>query len=382
MNIAFVCTEKLPVPPVLGGAIQIYIDNILPIIAKVHRITLFSVLKGDLPEKETNGNITFVRLGARTKSEYISNIKEALNTCKEPFDLIHVFNRPKWIKQFSQVAPQSKFSLSLHNEMMLPKKISSSQAREVVDKVEFISTVSRFIANDVVRMYPSAQGKIYPVYSAADINLYHPAGSKESLEIKKELLQKYQIEGRKVVICVSRLSAKKGQQIVLKAMKSVMETHPNTALVFVGSKWYGTNEVDDFTKEIHEASKALSGPVIFTGFLTPDKIPDYYNIGDIFVCASQWREPLARIHYEGMAAGLPIITTNRGGNAELFEQYVNGIVIDDYDNPAAMAEQIRYVLDHPDKAEAMGKRARKDAEEHYTFNRVASQLLALFDTVK
>lgn len=240
--------------------------------------------------------------------------------------------------------------------MMLPKKISSSQAREVVDKVEFISTVSRFIANDVVRMYPSAQGKIYPVYSAADINLYHPAGSKESLEIKKkELLQKYQIEGRKVVICVSRLSAKKGQQIVLKAMKSVMETHPNTALVFVGSKWYGTNEVDDFTKEIHEASKALSGPVIFTGFLTPDKIPDYYNIGDIFVCASQWREPLARIHYEGMAAGLPIITTNRGGNAELFEQYVNGIVIDDYDNPAAMAEQIRYVLDHPDKAEAWGK---------------------------
>ncbi len=382
MNIAFVCTEKLPVPPVLGGAIQIYIDNVLPIVAKVHSITLFSVLKGGLPEKETNGNVTFIRLGARTKSEYVSNVKTALSTSSEQFDLIHVFNRPKWVKQFCQVAPYSKFSLSLHNEMMIPKKISPPQAREVIDKVEFISTVSKFIGNEVIKMYPSAQGKVHPVYSAANIDLYHPAGSKESLEIKKKLLQKHHLEGLKVVICVSRLSAKKGQQIVLEAMRSVIKTHPNTALVLVGSKWYGSDEIDDFTREMYEKSKRLSCPVVFTGFLTPERIPDYYNIGDIFVCASQWREPLARIHYEGMAAGLPIITTNRGGNAELFDQNVNGIVIDDYDNPVAMAEQITYILDHPEMAAAMGKRARKDAEEHYTFNRVANQLLELFDTVK
>lgn len=382
MNIAFVCTDKLPVPPVLGGAIQLYIDNILPMIAKEHRVTVFSVLKGDLPEKETNGNVTFIRLGARTKSEYVKNIKQVLSINKEPFDLIHVFNRPKWVKQLSQVVPHMKFSLSLHNEMMIPKKISPPQAREVIDKVEFITTVSKFIGNEVIKMYPSALGKVHPVYSAANVDLYHPAGSKEALAIKKQLLKQYQIEGRKVVLCVSRLSAKKGQQIVLEAMRSVMETHPDTAVVFVGSKWYGSNEIDEFTTKIHEESKTLPGPVVFTGFLGTDDIPDFYNIGDIFICASQWREPLARIHYEGMAAGLPIITTNRGGNAELFQQHVNGIVIDDYDNPAAMAEQITYLLDHPDEATAMGKQARQDAEEHYTFRRVANQLLALFETVK
>lgn len=382
MNIAFICTEKLPVPPVLGGAIQIYIDNILPMIAKVHHITLFCVHKGGLPERESKGNITFIRLGARTKSEYINNVEKALVTSKKKFDLIHVFNRPKWVRRFSQVVPHTKFSLSLHNEMMLPKKISPPQAEDVVNKVEFISTVSKFIADDVVRMYPAAKGKIHPVYSAADVSLYHPAGTPESITIKKKLLKKHHIEGRKVVICVSRLSAKKGQQIVLAAMDKVMKTHPNTALVLVGSKWYGTNEIDDFTKEIHQKAKTLPEPVVFTGFLTPDEIPDYYNIGDIFVCASQWREPLARIHYEGMAAGLPIITTNRGGNAELFQQEVNGIVIDEYDNPDVMADKIRYLLDNPDKAAAMGKQARMDAEEHYTFRRVADELLALFNTVK
>ncbi|WP_304942624.1 glycosyltransferase family 4 protein [Vallitalea guaymasensis] len=382
MNIAFICTEKLPVPPVLGGAIQIYIDNILPIISKEHHITVFTVLKGGLPEHEKVGNVTFIRVKGRTKSEYIKEVENKISLIHDKLDLIHVFNRPRWVRQLSRVAPDTYFSLSLHNEMMLPKKINPPQAKECIDKVEFITTVSKFIGHEVINMYPSAKGKVFPVYSAADINIYHPVGSKKALENKKELLKKHNIEDHKVVICVSRLSPKKGQQIVMEAMKIVMESHPKTALVLVGSKWYGSDEIDEFTSMLHGKANELKGPVIFTGFLTPDEVPKLYNIADIFVCASQWREPLARIHYEGMAAGLPIITTNRGGNSELFEQNVNGIVLDDYDNPIAMAEKINYLLDHEDQAKAMGKKARKDAEENYTFQRVSKQLLSLFNKVK
>lgn len=382
MNIAFICTEKLPVPPVLGGAIQIYIDNVLPIISKIHHITVFTVLKGGLKEYEKKGNVTFIRVKGRTKSEYIKEVENKISTIHDRLDLIHVFNRPRWVKQLSRVAPDVYFSLSLHNEMMLPKKINPQQAEECIEKVEFISTVSKFIGNEVTKMYPSALDKVYPVYSAADVDIYHPVGSKECEESKKKLLKKYNLEGHKVVICVSRLSPKKGQQIVMEAMKSVMRTHPKTALVLVGSKWYGTNEIDEFTSMLHGKATELKGPVIFTGFLTPDEIPEIYNIADIFVCASQWREPLARIHYEGMAAGLPIITTNRGGNSELFQQNVNGIVIDDYDNPDAMAEKISYLLDNPDKAYEMGQIARQDAIKNYSFKRVAKQLLALFEKVK
>ncbi|MCT4544287.1 MAG: glycosyltransferase family 4 protein [Vallitalea sp.] len=381
MNIAFICTEKLPVPPVLGGAIQIYIDNILPIISKKYHITVYNALKGGLPAKEENGNVKYIRVKARTKSEYIKNIKEDIAKHNK-YDLIHVFNRPKWIKQLTKVAPNTKFSLSLHNEMMIPKKISPPEAKECIDKVEFITTVSKFIGDEVIKMYPSAKGKVFPVYSAVNISKYHMINSDKAKRNKKELQKKYHLEGYKVIICVSRLSPKKGQQIVMEAMKSVMKSHPKTAVIFIGSKWYGNNEIDDFTKELHEKGKELPGPVVFTGFLTPAEIPKYYNMGDIFICASQWREPLARIHYEGMAAGLPIITTNRGGNAELFTQNVNGIVLDEYDNPNAMAKKINYLLDNPKKAMIMGQNARKDAEKYYTFDRVASELMKLFDRVK
>ena len=95
---------------------------------------------------------------------------------------------------------------------------------------------------------------------------------------------------------------------------------------------------------LKEISKELKGPVIFTGYLSPTEIPKYYSIGDIFVNMSQWKEPLARVHYEAMAAGLPIITTNRGGNAEVMQEGVNGFVMNDYTNPRVLEKNIVSLL--------------------------------------
>jgi len=162
-------------------------------------------------------------------------------------------------------------------------------------------------------------------------------------------------------------------------MKSVMNLHSDVALVVIGSKWYGENKSDDYTKSIEAQAKSLKGPVIFTGYITQAQIPSYYNIGDMFVCSSQWREPLARVHYEAMAAGLPIITTNRGGNKEVIEGYGNGVIIDDYSNPNAFSEQILALLNDPSKAVAIGQKGRSIAEEKYNWNRVANELLALIN---
>jgi spore coat protein SA len=82
-----------------------------------------------------------------------------------------------------------------------------------------------------------------------------------------------------------------------------------------------------------------------------------------------------------MAAGLPIITTNRGGNAEVIETGVNGFVIDGYNRPEALAEKIIYFLEHEDISFDIGKNARKMAEEKYSWERVANELMALFDSV-
>lgn len=378
MKIALICTEKLPVPPVSGGAIQIYINNILPILSKKHEITVFSIQNQKLLSREKQDNITHIRISGKTSDEYINNIKKEI---KDEYDLIHVFNRPVWVLRLGEVITNSPISLSLHNEMMLPKKIDPNRAKQCIEKVEFITNVSKFIADDVKRMYPEAESKLNVVYSAVDNNKIRPIWDESIYEDRINMKKQYGLENSKVILFVGRLSKKKGPHVLIRAMEEVMEKHPEAALMFVGSKWYGNNETDDYIKQIQKMAKELKNPVIFTGFLTPDEIPKYYSMGDIFVCASQWREPLARVHYEAMGAGLPIITTDRGGNAEVIEENVNGIVIKDYENPKAFAESINYLLENEEIALSMGRMGRKFAEEKYNWDRVSKQLLDLFDSI-
>lgn len=372
MKIALVCTEKLPVPPVAGGAVQLYIDGIVPWLSRQHDITVYSIQYPGLPEEEVKDNVKYIRVPGKTDTLYVNNIKARL----EPsYDLIHVFNRPRFLLSFMESLPDTRFSLSLHNEMFHKDKISDEAAKKCIEKAEFINTVSRYIADTVKQRFPIAEKKLRVVYSGVDFQKYTPAWTAEGAEKKLEIKKKLGLNDHKVVLLVSRLSVKKGVHVILRAMEKVMASHKDVALVIVGSKWYGKNEIDDYTKSLWTLSKDLSGPIVFTGFVPPANIPEYFSIGDVFVCASQWNEPLARVHYEAMAAGLPIITTNRGGNAEVVDGYGNGIIIDDYKDSDVMANRISFLLDNPEKALEMGKMGRKLAEEKFNWERVAGEVL-------
>lgn len=372
MKIALICTEKLPVPPVAGGAVQLYIEGIVPYLARKHDITVFCIQYPGLPDEEIKDNVKYIRVPGKTDTFYVNNLKSKLDNT---YDLIHVFNRPRFILSLMEALPRARFSLSLHNEMFHTDKISDSDAVKCIEKVEFINTVSKFIADGVKYRFPIANEKLHVVYSGADIQKYKTAWSPEGISNQIRLKEKYGLKDYKVVLFVGRLSVKKGVHILLKAMKKVMESDRKTALFIVGSKWYGKNESDDYTKSLQSLSQSLTGPITFTGFIPPSEIPDYYNLGNVFVCASQWNEPLARVHYEAMAAGLPIITTNRGGNAEVVKGYGNGIVIDEYQNPDAMAESITFLLNNPAVAAEMGKTGRKLAEERFNWERVAGEVI-------
>jgi spore coat protein SA len=370
-----VCTEKLPVPPIRGGAIQQYIDAVLPYIQEKHDITVFSVEDRDLLPKEDNRHIHIVRVSGQPKQAYIHHV---ISHMKDEYDLIHVFNRPKWVNAIADAFPKAAISLSIHNEMFLPSKISKADGEKCVQKVKFISTVSRFIAEGIKKLYPEASSKLRTVYSGVDIHRYLPVWSDEAAALKNQLKAKYGLANKKVVLYVGRLSPKKGAHILIKAVGKTLLTHPDTALVIVGSKWYGENQEDSYVRQVKQMSQELDTNIILTGFLPPKEVISHYYLGDVFVCASQWREPLARVHYEAMAAGLPIITTDKGGNAEVVRGTGNGIVISEYNQPQAFADAITYLLDQPSIALEMGKTGRKLAEEKYSWERVAADLIGLF----
>lgn len=373
-----VATEKLPVPPVRGGAIQTYIANVAPrLVQSGIDLTILGRNDPELPNEEVRDGVRYVRVEGGTLDTYQRSVTAFL--AKEQFDRIHIFNRPKLVAPVKQAAaPGTRLSLSLHNEMFLPRKIDPAEARAAIDAVDRIATVSNFIGKGISDPYPAAGPKLRTIYSGVDPSQFVPGWTAEGKAMRDSLRKQHKLSGRQVVLFVGRLSPKKGADVLLRAMEIVAKSVSGVALVLVGSKWYGADEMTDYVAYLQNLAARSSVPVVSTGFITPDLVNQWFAVGDLFVCPSVWQEPLARVHYEAMAAGLPIITTRRGGNPEVVEGTTAGVVVDDPESPEAMARAILSLLKSASQREAMGQAGRALAVERYNWDRVASEIAALW----
>ncbi|HWO74977.1 MAG TPA: glycosyltransferase family 4 protein [Bacillus sp. (in: firmicutes)] len=378
IKIAFICTSMFTVPPIRGGAIQVLIDGVTPHLNKKHDLTIYCITDPELPDHEIIDGVEYVRV-PRENYEYNVAMKLAEMTAnKEFYDVIHVFNRPRHLLLYKSAMPESRFVISLHNEMFKEKKISLEMGRLVISAVDKIMTISEYIGTTICDRFPSAKRKIKAVYSGINLDHYKPVWDPEAQETRQALRQKYGVEDKKVVLFVGRLSAVKGPDILIKAMQLIIKKHPEAVLVIVGSKWFSDDRIDEYGMNLRELAQSLGDKVIFTGFIPPSEIPKHFLLGDIFVCSSQWQEPLARVHYEAMGAGLPVITTNRGGNAEIIKHLKNGIVIDDYANPEAFTDAISFLLSNEEAAKSLARSGRALVEANFGFEHVAKRLEKLY----
>lgn len=339
MRVLMICTEKLPVPPVLGGAIQTYIAGVLPPLSKVHQITVLGVNDPSLPDRETIGGVHYVRVPGKALEVYRNEIVRFLKK-NHTFDLIHVFNRPRLIAAIRQAAPRAIITLSMHNDMFQPEKIDPKEAARAIKEVSAIVTVSDYIGNAIRQLYPQASSKMKTIYSAVDCNRFLPGDDPKMQKERKRLRKKHRLENKKVLLYAGRISSKKGVDRLIRAIPHVAQKHKDLALVIVGGSWFSQNKVTDYVAYARSLAAKLPIPVVMTGFVSPSEIQKWVAAADLFVCASIWQEPLARIHYEAMAAGLPIVTTARGGNPEVIEPGKNGLIVKKPEDPREFADKI------------------------------------------
>ncbi|MDP4550820.1 glycosyltransferase family 4 protein [Alkalihalobacillus macyae] len=371
MNIAFICTEKLPSPAVKGGAIQMMIDGVLPFLSEKHKMTIFSVSDPSLPDVEEGENVTYIRA---SRHKYVQHVAAKLAE-QPPFDVIHIFNRPKAVPAYKAASPKSQFVLSLHNEMFAEHKLSDEEGQKAIDAVSAIMTVSHYIKGTIIHRFPEANDKIHVVYSGVDLAQFEPKWTEEGQRISSRLKEKYGISKHsKIILFIGRLSQTKGPHLLIQALPKILEMHPDAVLVICGGKWFSDNRLNDYVRMLHKLAKPLGDHVRFTKYIPHEEIPHSYLLGDVFVCSSQWQEPLARVHYEAMAAGVPLITTKRGGNAEVITHMHNGLVLKNFNNPANFAAAICDIFNHPDKAMEFSITGRKFVERNHQFIHVADRL--------
>jgi len=381
LNVLMICTEKLPVPNIRGGAIQTYICGVAPMIAQRHRLTILGRSDPDLPDADTVDGINYVRVRSDDSFElYAQNVYDYLRMAKEQYDVIHIFNRPKLVEAVRAAMPSARLFLSMHNDMFKPEKISLEEGIDAIDNLEKIVTISNYIGRTICDYFPEATSKVRTIYSGVDLSRFTPWLLSDTTRTERESLRgQYDISGKKVILFVGRLTRNKGPHVLIKALEHIQ--HDNAALVIVGGTWYHNETAySDYVSYMRALAARSRIPVIMTGYVPAHEVHRWFYAGDVFVCTSVWEEPLARVHFEAMAAGLPFLTTARGGNPEAIHNN-NGILIQDPNDPLEYANHLNHLLSDIDGARQMGMRGRQLVERHFTWDRVAREIMDTWETV-
>ena len=110
----------------------------------------------------------------------------------------------------------------------------------------------------------------------------------------------------------------------------------------------------------------LNGAVTFLG--NRRDIPELLRVFDLFVLSSV-KEGLPIVLLEAMAAGLPVVATAVDGNPELVVHQETGLLVPPRD-AEALAEAICDLLEHPEKAQRMGRRGQERVRQHFSFEKM------------
>jgi glycosyltransferase involved in cell wall biosynthesis len=121
-------------------------------------------------------------------------------------------------------------------------------------------------------------------------------------------------DSAKVLISVGGLVERKGMHRVIEVMPALIGPHPDLHYLIVGGASPEGDNRAELTAQV--ARLGLAGRVHFLGALPPDELKWPLSASDVFVLATR-NEGWANVFLEAMACGLPVVTTDVGGNAEV-----------------------------------------------------------------
>jgi len=107
-----------------------------------------------------------------------------------------------------------------------------------------------------------------------------------------------------------------------------------------------------------------------------DNIASLYNSADIILVCSRW-EAFGRTTVEGMLFKKPVIGALSGATPELIKENFNGLLYE-AGNHRELAEKIKYLIKHTERAKQMGKNGFKEASEKYTIEKSTNQVYKIF----
>jgi phosphatidyl-myo-inositol dimannoside synthase len=241
---------------------------------------------------------------------------------------------------------------------------------EGVDTVTYLGEYTR--AKIAPALTSAAAARMVQLPPGVDENVFRPDVG--GAEVRARL----GLTDRPVVVCVSRLVPRKGQDVLIHALPRIRRRVPDAALLIVGTGPYRA-ELEAMVDRV-----GVRDSVVFTGAVAWEELPAHHEAGDVFAMPCRTRrkgldvEGLGIVYLEASAVGRPVVAGDSGGAPDAVLEGETGYVVDGR-SPAAVADRVAGLLADPATAARMGAAGRRWVEKEWRWDLLSTRLHSLLD---
>jgi phosphatidylinositol alpha-1,6-mannosyltransferase len=236
--------------------------------------------------------------------------------------------------------------------------------RKIGNDTDYLTYISEYTHKKIAKaLSPDAASRMRRIVPGVDVTEFSPANSTSGNQLRAELGW----TDRPVIVCVSRLMARKGQDELIRALSEVHQTSPMASLIIVGEGPY-RKDLEGLIKKF-----GLEEFVHLTGKVSQGDLSKWYAAGDIFAMPCRTRmggwdvEGLGIVFLEGSATGLPVIVGDSGGAIDAVLDGETGYLVDGT-NTREIAQRISQLILNPDVAKRMGEAGRNWVTQEWTWD--------------
>jgi len=203
-----------------------------------------------------------------------------------------------------------------------------------------------------------------------DVDTFHPGVDGRAVR------ERHRLADRPVIVCVSRLVRRKGQDTLLRALPLVRAAVPDATLLLVGDGPYRRDLA------ALAARTGVGGAVVFTGGVPHADLPAHYAAADVFAMPCRTRragldvEGLGIVYLEASATGRPVLAGNSGGAPDAVRDGETGYVVEGRNVHEVAERLITLLRDEPLRAR-LGAAGRAWVEQDWRWDVLAARLHSL-----
>lgn len=202
-----------------------------------------------------------------------------------------------------------------------------------VRNADAVISVSRYTADRVREDISGLKGNIIVIPNVVDTERFAVR------ERQGNLIARHNLEGKKVILTVARLSAEegyKGYDKVIEALPAILKKIPDAHYLIVGD---GSDKerIVSLIRTTH-----VEGHVTLAGRVSDELLPDYYNLAHVFAMPSRG-EGFGIVFIESAACGVPVVAGNRDGSVDAALHGELGLLVDP-DSTEGIAAAIASIL--------------------------------------